>query len=82
MQMSGHQTVPTGADYNSSDAEFMKRMVPHHEMAISMAAAAYTQSKNTAVRDFALQVFSAQSNEVAFMKAWLSARGLKPYSSM
>ncbi|WP_375274487.1 DUF305 domain-containing protein [Methylorubrum thiocyanatum] len=82
MQMSGSRGVPAGADYNESDADFMMRMVPHHRMAVSMAASAYSNAKNPFVRDFALKIFAAQKAEIENMERWLMARGLKPASSM
>ena len=82
MQMPGQNGAPSGADYSSSDAEFMRRMVPHHRMAVSMAAAAYSHAKNPFVRDFALKIFAAQREEIEIMERWLAYRGLKPHSSM
>lgn len=73
--------VPDGSDYNASDAEFMREMVPHHEMAVRMASAAYTTAKNHEVAAFAMKVLTTQRNEIDFMKQWLSARGLKPNKS-
>lgn len=82
MQMTGSRGVPAGADYNEADADFMRKMLPHHEMAVSMAAAAYSNGKNEFVRTMALNIFSTQKKEVETMKNWLIARGLKPASSM
>lgn len=82
MQMAGSRGAPTGADYNEVDAEFMRKMLPHHEMAVSMAATAYSNGKNEFVRTMALNIFSTQKKEVETMKNWLMARGLKPAPSM
>ncbi len=82
MQAMGSNKLPVAADYNESDAEFIRKMVPHHKMAVSMAASAFSNAKNPFVKGLALKIFSAQKAEIEMMERWLAARGLKPYSSM
>lgn len=55
-----------GAEF---DREWMLAMIAHHEGAIDMAKAVLADGKNSAVRDLANSIITAQDAEIAEMKA-------------
>jgi uncharacterized protein (DUF305 family) len=68
--------VPDGNAYNSSDAEFVRMMIPHHEQAVEMAALASTRAADPRIRAIAKRIQAAQGPEIGVLRAWLTARGL------
>ncbi|MEL7296774.1 MAG: DUF305 domain-containing protein [Pseudomonadota bacterium] len=61
--------------YSPADATFMREMIPHHQQAVEMAALVNDRTNSPDVRDIAGRIDSAQSDEIAFMKDWLTSRG-------
>jgi uncharacterized protein (DUF305 family) len=55
-----------------SEAEFVAAMIPHHEEAVASAAAILAISQREEVRSLAADVVSAQSAEIAQLRAWLA----------
>ncbi|MGB9979545.1 DUF305 domain-containing protein [Methanobacterium sp.] len=52
------------------DKEFIKQMIPHHQMAIMMAQMAIKNSKQPQIRNFAKSVIKTQSAEIKEMRQW------------
>lgn len=54
------------------DADFVKGMIPHHQGAVDMAKIELQYGKDPAIKKFAEDIISAQTNEIDFMKNWLA----------
>ena len=52
------------------DAQFIDRMIMHHEGAITMANQALTQAERPEVTELATAIISAQETEIGQMNAW------------
>ncbi len=63
------------AEGESADVLFMQLMIPHHESGVDMARAAFLQSENPVVRNFAFHVMESQEGEIDYMESWLRERG-------
>lgn len=64
------------ADYNQRDVKFVREMIPHHQMAVNMAASIYSNGQNQQIKDMALRIYSAQKDEIEKFQKWLKDRGL------
>ena len=64
------------------EVDFLKGMIPHHQMAIAMSQIALHNSDNPEVRGLARRIIGEQRPEVAEMKtmlsAWYGVRGYRP----
>ena len=60
---------------SQADVEFMQGMIMHHGQAVEMTAliASHTQTKE--LRTLGARISSSQTDEIKFMKRWLTARG-------
>lgn len=58
---------------------FLKGMIPHHQMAISMSQIALRNSDNPEVRGLARRIIGEQRPEIAEMRSWLSWYGIRGF---
>ena len=68
-------TRPTLPPVSPKDVEFMQGMIMHHAQAVEMTALIESHTTNKELRLLGARISSSQSDEIAFMKRWLSARG-------
>src|SRR4030095_8689191 len=62
-----------------ADVQFMQGMIMHHAQAIEMTALIESQTEDKALRSLGARISSSQSDEIKFMKRWLTGRE-KPIS--
>ncbi|MEM7764544.1 MAG: DUF305 domain-containing protein [Pseudomonadota bacterium] len=75
-ELSADQAIEIAdTSYSPADATFMREMIPHHQQAVEMAAFVNDRTNSPDVRDIAGRIDSAQTDEIAFMKDWLTSRG-------
>jgi len=53
----------------------MQGMIMHHGQAVEMTALIPSHTENQALRSLGARISSSQSDEIKFMKRWLTARG-------
>ncbi len=70
------QQRPTDAD-----VRFMQGMIMHHNQAVEMVALMAGRTKNTKLLEFGQRISISQTDEVKFMKRWLTYRD-KPLTEM
>ncbi|MCA1657567.1 MAG: DUF305 domain-containing protein, partial [Actinobacteria bacterium] len=74
--------VAVGREAARFEVDFLKGMIPHHQMAISMSQIALRNPSDPEVRGLARRVIEEQRSEVAEMKtmlsAWYGVRGYRP----
>ncbi len=58
-----------------ADVEFMQGMIMHHGQAVEMTALIPSHTENKALRELGAKISSSQTDEIKFMKRWLTARG-------
>lgn len=63
---------------DNSDADFVLKMIEHHEMAVDMAKVAESQSKDAKIVDMAKNIIAKQSEEIKAMQGWLTEHNI-PY---
>jgi uncharacterized protein (DUF305 family) len=63
------------ARFTPDDVEFRRRMIVHHEQALSMARLAPARGAGPAVRTLAARTINAQRDEIDLMRRWLEDRG-------
>lgn len=62
----------------SADEDFMRNMIPHHQMAVDMANELLAAgSKDPEVKKLAEDILKAQKAEIEQMQKWLAAREKK-----
>ena len=69
---STNATLPPSS---AKDVEFMQGMIMHHAQAVEMTALIESSTQNKELRLLGARISSSQSNEIEFMKRWLTARG-------
>jgi uncharacterized protein (DUF305 family) len=60
---------------SQKDVEFMQGMIMHHAQAVEMTALIPSHTQNTELRTLGARISRSQSDEIKFMKRWLTARG-------
>jgi len=58
-----------------ADVEFMQGMIMHHLQAVEMTALIASHTENQDLRSLGARISSSQSDEIKFMRRWLTARG-------
>jgi uncharacterized protein (DUF305 family) len=69
---STHAAMP---HLSQADVAFMQGMIMHHSQAVEMTALIPSHTTDQDVRSLGAKISSSQSDEIAFMKRWLAARG-------
>lgn len=65
---------------SQADVDFMQGMILHHTQAVEMTEILKTRTKDPEVRELGKKIDVSQSDEMRWMKQWLSDRGF-PISS-
>jgi uncharacterized protein (DUF305 family) len=58
-----------------ADAQFMQGMIMHHAQAVEMTALMESHTENKDLRSLGARISRSQSDEIKFMKRWLTSRG-------
>jgi uncharacterized protein (DUF305 family) len=58
-----------------ADVQFMQGMIMHHAQAVEMTALIDSHTENKDLRSLGARISHSQSDEMKFMKRWLTARG-------
>jgi len=58
-----------------AEVEFMQGMIMHHAQAVEMTALIASHTRNKDLRLLGDRISSSQTDEIKFMKRWLTARG-------
>jgi len=68
-------TRPTLPPTSAKDVEFMQGMIMHHAQAVVMTDMIAERTDNRDLRLIGERISKSQTDEMAFMKRWLEARG-------
>jgi uncharacterized protein (DUF305 family) len=60
---------------SKADVDFMQGMIMHHNQAVEMTELLKTRTKDSAVRELGDKIDVSQSDEMRWMKQWLTDRG-------
>ena len=75
-----HHAMAAEGTTGSSDADFVRLMLPHHQAAIDMAKAEILYGKDPQVRRLAQEIITDQHAEIELMQHWLaSQQSQKPH---
>jgi len=69
---STHATLPPASP---ADVQFMQGMIMHHDQAVEMTALIDSHTENKELCTLGARISRSQSDEIKFMKRWLTARG-------
>jgi uncharacterized protein (DUF305 family) len=72
-EMSNMMAGLSGKTGDEFDKAFLIEMIMHHEGAVDMAETALIDAKHAEIKTMAEAIISAQTTEIAQMKAWLKA---------
>lgn len=81
MGMMGHGEMHSDVDLqrleNATDfnKEFLREMIPHHEMAVMMANMLQAGTQRVEMKKLSTDIIKAQTSEIEMMKKWLSDWG-------
>lgn len=76
----GDRGAAPAADAASVDRAFVAQMIPHHEMAVAMAADTPTRGEHAEIRALGRGVTTAQEREIAEMRTIAKRLGVTPAS--
>ncbi len=68
-------TKATLPPYSPADVQFMQHMIMHHAQAVEMTALIDSHTKNKDLHSLGARISRSQSDEIKFMKRWLTTRG-------
>jgi uncharacterized protein (DUF305 family) len=68
-------TRATLPPHSPADVQFMQGMIIHHAQAVEMTALIESHTENKELRSLGARISRSQSDEINFMKRWLTARG-------
>lgn len=68
--------------FSPKDVEFMQGMIHHHAQAVEMTALIESRTQNKEVRKLGAKISQSQTDEMNFMKRWLTLRGEKTEMEM
>ena len=68
-------TTATLPPTSAADVQFMQGMIMHHAQAVEMTALIESHTENKELRSLGARISRSQSDEIKFMKQWLTARG-------
>lgn len=71
--MSGDTARLSNVSDSEFDKEFLKQMIPHHEMAIMMAQMLQSSTERDEMKTLAQNIIASQSQEIKTMRDWLDA---------
>ena len=54
-----------------ADVDFIRSMIPHHQMALKMAETELKNGKDAAAKEMAQDIITAQKREISTMETWL-----------
>ena len=60
---------------SEADVQFMQGMIMHHAQAVEMTALIDSRTDNKELRSLGARISRSQSDEINFMKRWLTTRG-------
>src|SRR5688572_1589966 len=60
--------------HSPADVQFMQDMIMHHAQAVEMTDLIESHTQNTDVRSLGARISRSQSDEMEFMKRWLTVR--------
>jgi uncharacterized protein (DUF305 family) len=67
-------TRATLPPHSPADVQFMQHMIIHHAQAVEMTALIDSHTQNKELRSLGLRISRSQSDEIDFMKRWLTTR--------
>src|SRR6185369_269584 len=67
-------TTGTLPPHSPADTQFMQNMIMHHAQAVEMTALIDSHTENKDLRTLGARISRSQSDEIKFMKRWLTAR--------
>ena len=68
-------TMVTLPPPSAADVQFMQDMIMHHAQAVEMTALIESHTQNNDLRSLGARISRSQSDEMKFMKRWLTVRG-------
>src|SRR6476659_2534449 len=68
-------TMGTLPPHSPADVQFMQGMIMHHAQAVEMTALIESHTQNKELRTLGARISTSQSDEIKFMKRWLTLRG-------
>jgi uncharacterized protein (DUF305 family) len=70
-----HAAMASAESSGSSDADFVRLMLPHHQAAIDMAKTQLLYGKDSRMRRLAQEIITDQQSEMELMRLWLKQQG-------